>query len=580
MKNTVNILSTSLDRCQHCYQCVRRCPVKAIRLTETVLEIDADRCVYCGACVLACRQGAIFLADDTIAVKELLAARPTVVVLAPEIDAAFPDVTRARMAAALKALGFYAIEDMVMAEEMVASAYVDVLSRDTDRPVIRSTCPAVVNYVEMYLPEMVEFLAKIATPMIVQGRLIKSVYGEGPAVVFAGPCIAKKMEIHRGSDQAVDVVITFEELGKLFAAAGIIPAEISTDQDGGSFMARAVSAPGGFPLSWLSRNRGRDRLIVSRSLAGARETLAQPGIESAGHSFLDLLNCRGCIDGPAFSGGSRASRLSAIGRRIIEPGIVFPITELAKLPSIDVAQDFLPRPVEVDPVTSEELKGVLAAAGLADVTRRLDCAVCGYNTCVDQAHAVAAGFSDWSACFPYQRRMFGETTARLKEVSNTDGQTGLVNHRGFVEALANEFHRHVRYRSALSLIMIDVDNFKLINDTHGHLQGDKLLKLLAQLLIRNLRETDVAARYGGDEFAVILPQIGKDEAVAVAEKLRLKAMSAVFWLGREIKETVSLSLGVSEVNEEDADPMALLIRADKLLYKAKNSGRNQTVAAD
>ena len=580
MKKTVSIFSTTLASCQRCYQCIRRCPVKAIRLTDTALEIDSDRCVYCGACVSACHQGAISLADDTIAVKGLLAAGPTVAVLAPEIEAAFPEATREQLAAALKALGFYAIEDMVMAEEMVAAAYIDILSRDTDRPVVRSTCPAVVNYIEKYLPETVGFLAKIASPMILQGRLIKRLYGERPAVVFVGPCVAKKVEILRGGDRAVDVVITFAELSRLFADAGLSPAEILADPDEGATIDRVVSAPGGFPLSWLNRTVGRDRLTVSRSLAGARETLSRPGIESGDSGFLDLLSCRGCIDGPAFGGGSRASRLSAVGRRTIAPGIALPVAELAQLHRVDTGQDFLPRPVEVEAATSEQLKSSLASAGLVDAARHLDCSVCGYDTCVDHARAVVAGFSDWSACFPYQKRMFGETTARLKEASNTDSLTGLVNHRGFIEALAGEYHRHVRYRSPLSLIMIDVDSFKLVNDTYGHLQGDKVLKLLAQLLTRNLRETDIAARYGGDEFAIILPQVGKMEAAAVAEKLRLKTMSTVFWLGEEIKETVSLSLGVSEAVEADADPMILLSRADKALYKAKNAGRNQTVAAD
>ena len=138
MEKTTTLFDTEIGACCRCYECVRRCPVKAVKLTESALEIDPDRCVYCGACLAACSQGAISLVDGSVLAKELIAAGPTVAVVAPELDAAWPGVSRPQLHASLRALGFYAVEDMVMGEEIVAAAYSDILTKDADRPVVRS----------------------------------------------------------------------------------------------------------------------------------------------------------------------------------------------------------------------------------------------------------------------------------------------------------------------------------------------------------------------------------------------------------------------------------------------------------
>jgi diguanylate cyclase (GGDEF)-like protein len=165
-------------------------------------------------------------------------------------------------------------------------------------------------------------------------------------------------------------------------------------------------------------------------------------------------------------------------------------------------------------------------------------------------------------------------------LSKIDGLTGLKNHREFKEAFAAECLRAKRYQRGLGMMMLDVDHFKNYNDTHGHPQGDILLKKLAELIGENLKDTDVVARYGGEEFAVLLFETTKQEAVNVAERLR----HMVEWCKFPKEETqpggkITVSVGVSGYPDDGDNMETLLSAADAALYRAKRAGRNRVIAA-
>ncbi len=164
----------------------------------------------------------------------------------------------------------------------------------------------------------------------------------------------------------------------------------------------------------------------------------------------------------------------------------------------------------------------------------------------------------------------------LVEMAVRDGLTGLYNHRYFQEALALETVRSLRYGHTFSLLFLDVDYFKHYNDTHGHLEGDRLLITLSQKVKEYVRGSDIVARYGGEEFVIILPETSRKHANQLAENIRQDVAEFPF-KGRESQVTgsVTISIGVATYPEDGSDGASLIKHADDLLYKAKNSGRNQ-----
>jgi diguanylate cyclase (GGDEF)-like protein len=164
----------------------------------------------------------------------------------------------------------------------------------------------------------------------------------------------------------------------------------------------------------------------------------------------------------------------------------------------------------------------------------------------------------------------------LKELTIRDGLTGLFNHRHFQENLALEVLRAKRYARTFSLIFLDVDFFKQYNDTHGHLHGDAVLVALSKLLIAGIRTSDLAVRYGGEEFVLLLPETSKENAFTIAEAIREKIAAHPF-PGRQAQPQgmVTVSMGIAAFPEDGSDSSTLLHRADEALYKAKNGGRNR-----
>jgi diguanylate cyclase (GGDEF)-like protein len=167
----------------------------------------------------------------------------------------------------------------------------------------------------------------------------------------------------------------------------------------------------------------------------------------------------------------------------------------------------------------------------------------------------------------------------IEHLAVTDGLTGLFNHRHFQEKLSGEFNRLGRFAEPLSLLLIDIDFFKKINDTYGHPAGDMVLKKVSGIIKKTIRNIDIAARYGGEEFAVILPGTNSQGAMNMAERLRKVIMDTVFSAEGE-KFTVTVSVGISTSAQgvtEAKNKEELIERADKALYEAKRTGRNRSV---
>jgi diguanylate cyclase (GGDEF)-like protein len=162
----------------------------------------------------------------------------------------------------------------------------------------------------------------------------------------------------------------------------------------------------------------------------------------------------------------------------------------------------------------------------------------------------------------------------IYRLMTVDGLTDLHNKRYFTEAMEKEISRGKRYERTFSLIMFDIDHFKRINDTYGHLAGDAVLRQIGALVKSRVRHTDLPARTGGEEFAVILPEVPAQGAALLADKLR-KAIEETTFRFEGTNIPVTISLGVAEWNPAVEDPDELVKRADEKLYEAKRGGRNQ-----
>lgn len=172
-----------------------------------------------------------------------------------------------------------------------------------------------------------------------------------------------------------------------------------------------------------------------------------------------------------------------------------------------------------------------------------------------------------------------EQVASLTEQAHTDALTGLYNYRHFKQTLSDEMERVHRTGQPLSLVLADVDHFKAFNDTYGHEQGNRLLKALAEQLSCQLRRLDVLCRFGGEEFAIILPGTALNLAQTVAERIR--AHIARYRLLDDCDAHVSMSFGVACFKAENLGGVAELTElADKQLYRAKEQGRNRVCVAE
>lgn len=164
---------------------------------------------------------------------------------------------------------------------------------------------------------------------------------------------------------------------------------------------------------------------------------------------------------------------------------------------------------------------------------------------------------------------------RIEQLLMTDELTLISNRRCYTADIEREFERAKRYQQPLSLMMIDIDHFKNINDSYGHEAGDRVLKEVAIRCQRAIRQCDSIYRIGGEEFVILLPETDVDDSAMVAERIRNAIVQRPFVVTDTTEHQVTISIGIAQLNGTEEQPHQLQIRADKALYQAKHSGRNR-----
>jgi len=579
------LLSHEKSACDECWGCARLCPVKAIRVVDGHSEVIWEKCVKCGLCVNDCGRGGFRVRDDLGAVRELLRSRrPVIAMLASEFIAALHPMTVAQVERNLEALGFHAVETTLLGEEIVAEAYERLHTREGSAFTIRSTCPVAVDFVRKYYPALVPALAPIVPPYIAHARLIKELHEGDPAIVYVSPCYARKDEaLEPHFERVVDVAIDFLELRQLIAEEAERPVRGSSVLPPPSRpgLLREVSLTDGFPRQTLaSRNLTDASVHVVRGLPDIDRLLRAVTTGETAPVIIDMLNCEGCIDGPAVNPGLSlyAKRgVDASARQTPASTRVGTRALLNVLPRIETVRSFVAEPVAVARPSDDDIDAVLRDGGFTRETV-LDCGACGWGTCLEQALAVYRGDSSWDLCFPLQRSKLAACEVRTDSEETLDALTGLWNRRAFSERLDVELARHVRYGSPLAVVFMDVDGFTAINEAHGEVGGDAVLIAVGERLAASIRVTDLAARWSGDQFALLLPGIGKTAAYAVAEKLRAAVVDSPITVsvdGYEQEVPLTVSAGVAAASPARADAMELLEAADGALHEAMDAGKDQ-----
>ncbi len=406
--NTIykQLVFTVKDRCRVCYTCVRECPVKAIKIINGQAEVLSERCIGCGNCVRVCRQEAKVYLRLTDEVSELLkSGQRTAACLAPSFPAEFTEIKDYRILVGMvKKLGFELVTEVAFGADMVSVAYKKLYHQQDSKGIINSDCPAIVYYVEHYLPEMVDNLAPLVSPMVASSRFLKKKYGDDLQIVFIGPCVAKKAE----SDE-IDYALTFTELREMFRQHRIKPDEdLACDFDPPFAGKGAI-----FPVSHgLLQNMDveaditKGNVIVAEGRINVKDALTEFSQGTLNARHLELLCCEGCIMGPGMSEeGKKYMRRSCISNYVTQKLEDFDQEqwkanmELAK--SIDLSTSFVQMDRRTPIPSSNDIAEILKKMGKNDPSDFLDCGACGYDTCVEHAIAIVQGLAETEMCLPY-----------------------------------------------------------------------------------------------------------------------------------------------------------------------------------
>ena len=546
-----------------CLACVRVCPTDAIALPPEaqVVEIVEDNCIGCGECIPACPHDAIAALGAVERAVAIAEAGTGALILAPEAAAWFHPATPEQLVNACYQAGFRHVSRGIVGDELVAQEYLR-LWEDTDwGTLIRSTDPVAVAAISAHHPELVPYLAPITYPCVAEARFLRHMLGEGLPVVYAGTQAPARVD-------ELDAVMSFADLEQLFALREVRPVDLPHTYDRvPSESRRHASVAGGLPLEMIVSGSSAGRRILAVRGLGSLDALARAvGHDRIDLGFVDLQSHQGALGHPTAGPTSELYRRRQLVAQVEPVRSRSPVVPDPAPVPLAAAFAFGSRRQQAEPAA---VQAILETIGTGPTGKPWDCRACGYPTCNRFAQAAALGRASLKQCVPWLARRADDASRD----ASTDALTGLSSYRSLQQRLTHETERSKRSGESFAVLFVDLDRLKELNDRWGHERGNSVLRAVAEEIRRTVRTTDLAARYGGDEFVVLLTRTDRAGALRVADAVRERVEQAGERLGFGAGQ-ITVSIGVAEYDPAAPSVGPLLEQADRALYLAKASGRN------
>lgn len=526
------VVTTIPELCKRCYCCVRECPANAIQIQAGQAVVLASRCVGCGNCMKVCTQHAKAVVDGIEAVRTHLAQpRPKekILLLAPSFPAAFPGVEPLRVIGALKTAGFTRVVEVAFGADLVSKAYGEYV-KDKDAPVITTPCPAIVEYIEKYYPELIPNLAPIVSPMIAAGKVVREKYGADSYVAFMGPCVAKKLEVQeRDVEGIVNEAMTFDECIALFENMGIDPASqppMEFDQPRAD-LGQIYPVSGGLLKSaGISSDVMDEEVIVVEGRQRCLNIINEIAHGKVNSKLIDILFCEGCINGPGMTSSlnyyeRRECIISWTKERRGSLNQAIWRNSMKTYEGLDLARHFEDKHVRERVPEEHDIHRVLASMGKGEAPNQLNCGACGYATCRELAIAVAQGIAEKEMCLQYtidnlerSHKELAEAQAQLiqteklasvgqlaagvaHEINNPLGTIVLYSH-----LLLKQLHEADPARDDIQFIIAEAERCRTITSSLLNFARQGKL-VVAEIGAEELIESIVAMLQHREQFAAI-----------------------------------------------------------------------------
>ncbi len=568
--NSTYPVFTIKSECMDCYKCVRGCPVKAIKISDSHASVIAEKCIACGECISICPQNAKKVRNDIGPVEALISSESKVCVsIAPSWKASF-SCSFSQLAAGLRRIGFDIIEETALGAQEV-SAHAKAILRSRKQSLwISSACPVIVDYICKYMPDFAKNILPLLSPAAVHGKMLKKKHGKDTAVVFIGPCAGKKNEADQFPD-LIDAALGFGELSEMLSRRGILPEKENAHPSGAElnevYEGALYPVEGGMNQTLRLSGNINDVQLISISTVGMLQkqlkNLNQKKL--TGTVFIEALACSGgCMNGPLQCGkeagvNSVCNTLNAVRYRDQING---------KLDS-DISRVYRPEIVIKATPSPEQIRKTMTQIGKSSVEDELNCGGCGYGSCRELAVALINKTAEPSMCISYMRKIAARKAGAVFNcmpsgilMVNRELRI-LETNRSFIRMFAPEFIDVYENDSdclngaLLHKVLPCAELFESVleTDIDMHKEHYPLNSSLYEISIFTIEPHQIAGAVIADvtKYEMRREQIAKNAQAVIAKNMEI-VQNIACSLGEHMVETEMLLSSIAEGFEPEKNP--------------------------